>query len=405
MTSEVKQLLKALQQTAEATIPRLVFPNTKQEEWKYTDPSALQSIRWQTALPQFESTVTPIPEAEFALVFANGTFIPDRSVVEPGELLVLGSVLTDNSSASLLSAHLGKYTDDWDMLSQINSSSCEDLSLIYVPQNYADGTIVALHYLNQGQHSASHPRCLVVLAPHSRLTIVEVHQGNEDVYWANPLTEIYVGEQAVLNHIIWQHQGLSAFHTQTTRVVQAKNSFYQLQTIDVGAQLSRHNLHVQLQGDATSTTLEGLVTIGANQTSDTYSTIVHSHPSGRSNQLHKCILRDHSHGVFSGQICVTKQGQLTDAQQMSRNLLLSPHARIDTKPQLQIVADNVKCTHGATVSQLDREEQFYLQSRGIDPVTATNLLTYAFAGEILQNIPIASVREAIVKLIFAQTIV
>jgi Fe-S cluster assembly protein SufD len=393
---EIKRLLKAINADATAALQKLVFPHTKQEDWRYTDISPLQTIPWQIAQSVPTIDVSLLPEAQYQLVFHNNVFQPDRSIVSHKDLLVLGTVGEGNDGGShLIAAHLGQHTDPQDVLSQINSQFCQDLSFIYVPPNYGERAVIALHYGNQGQHWVTHPRSLIVLAPHTQLTIVEMHQGNGEEYWSNPVTEIYLGEHAQLTHVLWQEQGTAAFHTKTTRVIQAKNSFYHLQTIDLGARLSRHNLHIAPQGDSTSTTVQGLVLIRGHQLADTHSTIVHSYPEGRSNQLHKCILREHSHGVFNGRIWVTKTGQLTDARQLSRNLLLSPHARIDTKPQLEIVADNVKCSHGATVSQLDREEAFYLQSRGIDLATAQQMLIYAFAAEIIKDIPLPSLRERI----------
>lgn len=399
MKPEVKRLLTAINTEGAEALQHLVFPNSQQEDWKYLDLDPLKEISWQMGQAGSEVEFQSIPEAQYTLCFSNNTFQPDRSVFSEKDLLVLGSVgEAEGNFSHLISAHLGQHIDPKDVFTQLNSQSCRDLAFIYSPPDYTAAPVIALHYHSQGHHWVNHPRSLIILAPHTQLTIMEVYTGNGDVYWSNPVTEIYVGEQAQLTHIVLQEQGKAAFHSKTTRVVQAKNSFYHIQTIDLGAHLSRHNLHIKHQGDSTSTTAQGLVMIGANQTADTHSTILHSFPEGRSNQLHKCILQDHSHGVFNGRICVTKAGQLTDARQMSRNLLLSPHARIDTKPQLEIVADNVKCSHGATVSQLDRDEQFYLQSRGIDLNRAKNLLTQGFAGEIIKDIPIRSVRERLFQL-------
>lgn len=394
MNPEVERLLNSLRTEAAERLTQLHFPSVGEEDWKYTDLTPIKEIPWQTG--QIDALIEPcsLPEADYQLVFHNGICQRERSLFCIDNLCVLGSVAGDiKQCGHVLFAHLGQYTDDGDYLTQLNSQACHDLALIYAPSQWQQETTIGLHFLNSGHHTVSHPRCLIVLSPHTRLRIVEIHTGTEAEYWSNPVTEIYIGEQAQLNHVILQKQGRLGFHTKTTRVRQAKQSFYQLQTIDLGARLSRHNLHIQQQGEATTTIVQGLVSIAGTQLADTHSAIIHSHPQGRSNQLHKCILREHSHGVFNGRICVAKTGQLTDASQLSRNLLLSPHARIDTKPQLEIVADNVKCAHGATVSQIDRDELFYLQSRGIDLATATDILTYAFAGEIIKNIPLPSMRD------------
>jgi Fe-S cluster assembly protein SufD len=163
----------------------------------------------------------------------------------------------------------------------------------------------------------------------------------------------------------------------------------------LGAKLSRHNLEILQTGEQTETTLNGLTMIAGNQVADTHSAIALNHPYGTSKQLHKCIVGDHAHAVFNGKVFVPKPAQLTDAAQLNRNLLLSSKARVDTKPQLEITADNVKCAHGATVSQLEDDEIFYLQSRGIDSNDARKLLVNAFAAEIINHIPVPSLRNTL----------
>ncbi|NET11229.1 MAG: Fe-S cluster assembly protein SufD, partial [Symploca sp. SIO2B6] len=177
-----------------------------------------------------------------------------------------------------------------------------------------------------------------------------------------------------------------------TAVSQAPDSRYHCHAISLWGRISRHNLEIFQTGPQTETILNGLSMIGGKQLADTHSLIAYNHPHSTSQQLHKCIVDDHAHAVFNGKVNVPQAAQLTDAGQLNRNLLLSPNGRVDTKPQLEIVADNVKCTHGATVSQLKADEVFYLQSRGIDSTRAQNLLIYAFAAEILEALPIDSLK-------------
>jgi Fe-S cluster assembly protein SufD len=178
---------------------------------------------------------------------------------------------------------------------------------------------------------------------------------------------------------------------------------YKNQSISFGAKISRQNLVVQQMAEQTETSLTGLAFIDDDQLADTHSCIAHNYPHGSSKQLHKCIADGHSHAVFNGKIQVAKLAQQTDSAQLSRNLLLSAKARVDTKPQLEIFADNVKCAHGATVSQLDAEEIFYLQSRAIDAESAANLLTYAFATEAIAQIPIVSVQRSLSNFVLEKT--
>ena len=213
------------------------------------------------------------------------------------------------------------------------------------------------------------------------------------VYFTNAVTEIWVEENAQVSHTRIERESNAAFHIGKSAIAQARDSRYTCNAITLGAKLSRHNLDVFQMGEQTETTLNCLTMIGERQLADTHSAIAFNYPHGMSRQLHKCIVADRAHAVFNGKVFVSKPAQLTDAGQLNRNLLLSPKARVDTKPQLEIIADDVKCTHGATVSQLDDEEVFYLQSRGLDETNARNLLINAFAAEIITQLPVASLRE------------
>ena len=213
------------------------------------------------------------------------------------------------------------------------------------------------------------------------------------------MTEIWVGENAQVSHIRVQQESIEAFHIGKSAIAQARNSRYACHAVSFGGQLSRHNLEVFQTGEATETTLNGLTMIAGSQVGDTHSAIALNHPYGISNQLHKCVVGDRAHAVFNGKVFVPKPAQLTNARQLNRNLLLSSKARVDTKPQLEITADNVKCSHGATVSQLEDDQIFYLQSRGIDANSSRTLLINAFAIEIIEQIPVASVRERLTQIV------
>jgi Fe-S cluster assembly protein SufD len=220
--------------------------------------------------------------------------------------------------------------------------------------------------------------------------------------FTNAVTEIWVEENAQVSHTRIERESGAAFHIGKSAIAQARDSRYTCNAITLGAKLSRHNLEVFQTGEQTETTLNGLTMIAEQQLADTHSAIALNHPHGTSNQLHKCIVADRAHAVFNGKVFVPQAAQLTNAGQLNRNLLLSPKARVDTKPQLEITADNVKCSHGATVSQLDDEEVFYLQSRGLDEDDARNLLINAFATEIINQLPLASLRETLSKVISQQ---
>jgi len=200
-----------------------------------------------------------------------------------------------------------------------------------------------------------------------------------------------------------QRESPQAFHVAHCTVSLARASVFHSVGVALGARLSRYNLNVLQAGEGTACTIDGLALIGGQQLADTHSAIDHAHPHGMSRQLHKCIVGGAAHAVFNGKIVVRPGAQLTDSAQSSRNLLLTGKAHVDTKPQLEIFADDVKCSHGATVGQLDAEEVFYLKSRGLSEAAARNLLTYAFGAEIIARIPVATLRQRLERAVLQQT--
>ncbi|MGB8702374.1 MAG: Fe-S cluster assembly protein SufD, partial [Thermosynechococcaceae cyanobacterium] len=222
-------------------------------------------------------------------------------------------------------------------------------------------------------------------------------ESSPNAYWVNAATEVALAENAQLHHTRIQRESTTAFHIGKTAVSQARDSRYSLTALSIGAQISRHNPEVVLTGIQTETHLNGLTVATQIQLADTHSLIHFSQPLCIAKQLHKCIVDNRARAVFNGRIEVPKAAQQTNAAQLSRNLLLSSKARVDTKPQLEIIADDVKCAHGATVSQLDDEEIFYLQSRGLDRESACDLLVKGFAAEITEKVPVAEMRSRLLK--------
>jgi Fe-S cluster assembly protein SufD len=256
------------------------------------------------------------------------------------------------------------------------------------------------------------PRWLLVLGHHASLSVVEdyatigsdcVHLGNSITNLCNAVSEIVLEDGAQLNHTRIQREGGKEVHIGKTAVGQGRDSRYHGVAISIGGRISRHNWEVFHRGEGVETVLDGLTLATDDQLADTHSAIYYAFPNCHSQQVHKCIADGRSRIVFNGKVDVPQAAQLTDAAQLSRNLILSPKARIDTKPELEIVADNVKCSHGATVSQLEEDELFYLQSRGLDRQAATKLLIDAFAGEILQKLPVPSLREVLSRCVSCRT--
>jgi Fe-S cluster assembly protein SufD len=251
---------------------------------------------------------------------------------------------------------------------------------------------------------ASQPRLLLVAGAASKLTLIEdymaLHPGS---YFTNAVAEVVLQASAEVTHVRLQRENLQAFHMASCAVSLGAASHYHAVNLALGARISRLDLQVLQTAEGTRCTLDGLALISGTQLADTHSFIDHAKPHGTSRQLHKCIVGGTAHAVFNGQVMVRPGAQQTDSAQSSRNLLLSSKAHIDTQPQLAIFADDVKCTHGATVGQLDSDELFYLQSRGLSETVARNLLTYAFGADIINRIPVASLRQQLEQTVLEQT--
>lgn len=403
----------AIRDRAADEVRSLALPSTRDEEWRFTDLSPLLTQKFQASPNQdFGLTVADLepfflPESQgCTLVFVNGHYAPRLSSAKD---LPDGLVVTNLADADFLAAKptaLTSYFDKQEGLERtfttLNTASFADAAVIWVSQNVV--TAIPIHLLfvtapataSQNAGLAVSPRCLVVAEHNSALTLIEDHVAiGEGTYFTNSVTEIWAEENSRISHVRLQRDRTDAIHIGKTAVSQAKTSHYACHAISLGAQVSRHNLEVFQSGEETDTTMNGLTLIAGEQLADTHSLLAYTKPYGTSRQLHKCIVDDKAHAVFNGKVNVPQAAQMTNANQLNRNLLLSPRGRVDTKPQLEIVADNVKCTHGATVSQLESDEVFYLQSRGIDAKQAQDLLVYAFAAEILQEIPVESLRSSL----------
>ena len=416
---ETSDFVGKLRQLASDRLETLAFPTTKDEEWKYTDVSALGSLTFanQQATASRSANLEALIANNIApeslgncLVFVNGKYRKDLSdASDVTEGLVIGTLATlGDRILPKLRSHLAQHPDANDYFASLNTACMEDVAIILAPKNLVVENPVQLIFISAPQVGEStlisQPRCLVIAESHSELTFVQTFVGeNHQAYFTNAVTEVWLAEGAQVNHTKVQRQGNEAIHINTTAIAQAKNSVYKNQSISFGAKISRQNLIVQQMAAQTETSLTGLAFLDGEQLADTHSVISHNYPHGSSKQLHKCIADGRSHAVFNGKIQVAKLAQQTDSAQLSRNLLLSGKARVDTKPQLEIFADNVKCAHGATVSQLDAEEIFYLQSRAIDAESAANLLTYAFATEAISQIPVISIQRSLSNFVLEKT--
>ncbi|MBO9997985.1 MAG: Fe-S cluster assembly protein SufD [Cyanobacteria bacterium SID2] len=412
--TEQSDVLESIRDRAEAWVRELAIPTTRDEAWRFTDLSPLFDVEFHAApfveLSESQIETCKLPEAPNSrLVFVNGVYAKSLSDVRAlPDGVFAGSIaeLPDDRKAQL-GQYLAQQPGYEEVFTALNTASLQDVSIVWVPRGKIVETPLQVMFVAAARAKASivQPRCLVVAETNSSLTLIEEYivttEGCPDSggipYFSNAVTEVWLHENAEVNHARLQRDNGTAFHIGKTAVTQARNSRYRCTALTLGAKLSRHNLEVFHVGEGTDTNLNGLTLIGKTQVADTHSTIVHNHPNGTTNQLHKCIVDHKAHAVFNGRIVVPQAAQMTNANQLNRNLLLSPKARVNTKPQLEIVADNVKCSHGATVSQLEADEVFYLQSRGLDKATSENLLVDAFAAEILQDVPVASLQKTMAQ--------
>ena len=416
LPKDTSEFVSELRQIASDRLSTLSFPTTKDEEWKYTDVSSLKNLTFAAQSATSEDVKALITKhsateaSDNLIVFVNGKYSEQFSnITGAAQGLVIGTLanLGDRVLPKLRS-HLAQHPDSNDYFASLNTACMEDVAIAIVPKNLVVEQPVQFLFVSTPQSATetllTQPRCLVIAEAHSNLTFLQTFVGNDDqLYFSNTVTEVWLAEGAQVNHTKVQWQGRGAVHINTTAIAQARNSVYKNQSISIGAKISRQNLIVHQMAEQTETSLTGLAFIDGEQLADTHSVIAHNYPHGSSKQLHKCIADGRSHAIFNGKIQVAKLAQQTDSAQLSRNLLLSSKARVDTKPQLEIFADNVKCAHGATVSQLDAEEIFYLQSRAIDSNSAANLLTYAFATEAIAQIPILSVQRSLSDFVLEKT--
>lgn len=292
---------------------------------------------------------------------------------------------------------------DGDLFWSLNGVGAPDLIVVYVPEGCRVEKPLHLRYCSMrgsefGSDTmpVSNPRVLVVVEKGGEVGLVEEFVGGDEekCYWTNAVVEVIIGEGASVSHSYVQAQSLGAAHIKWTSIRQESNSSYKLVEISSGGKLSRHNLHVQQVGPDTSTELSTLHLSMNDQTQDLHSRLILDHPRGRTNQLHKCIVA-HPRGqaVFDGNVKVNRLAQQTDAGQLTRSLLLVPQATVNVKPNLQIIADDVKCSHGAAISDLEDDQLFYFQARGIDLETARKALIFSFGTEVIDRIPFTSVRD------------
>jgi Fe-S cluster assembly protein SufD len=403
--------LRRLRENAFERFERIGFPSVKEEEWKYTNVVAIGRARFT---PVFGVAQTRLAESNglkpfiydetrrSRLIFVNGIFQKELSSLEalPAGLVAMDFAegLGRNEHEARIREHFERYAGETaNGFTALNTALFRSGAFILIPAGTAVKTPIHLLFISDsdnGAAPASFPRVLVVAEENSAATIIESYASPRDgVYLTNAIVDLVIGSGARLRHNKIQRESLGAFHVATTNAELGQNASYDATAINLGASLSRHNIDVMMDHEGAECWVDGLYMVDGSQHTDTHSLIDHRRPHCTSHQLYKGILDGKSRAVFNGKVFVRHDAQQTDARQTNKNLLLSNEARVDTKPQLEIFADDVKCAHGAAVGQLEEDAIFYLESRGIRPELARNVLTYGFAEEVIHKIGIDSLKR------------
>jgi Fe-S cluster assembly protein SufD len=340
------------------------------------------------------------------LVFVNGEYAPALSTPgsPPRGVVVtnLGEAL--RNGGDLLQRHLTRLARiEESPFTALNTALFRDGGLVHVPAGVDLALPVHLLFVTTAEASGSvvHPRNLIVVERNARASVIEsyVTLAEGTRYWINPVAEVWTGANSWVEHTRIQRESENAFHVASTEVEVSRDSHYRSFSMAMGAGLARHNLNARLASEHAEALLYGLYIVRGEQLVDNHTVLYHDHPNGHSWEVYKGILDGHSRAVFNGKVFVRPEAQKTNAKQTNRNLVLSDHAKVDTKPQLEIFADDVKCTHGATVGRLDDLALFYARSRGVPAEAAERLLTYAFAGEVIEEVALEPVRHELERLV------
>lgn len=405
------QWLRTLRENAFGRFCDAGFPTTRDEDWRFTNVTAISQQEFQ--LPRKNSATVSAEDLQpfqisgtaCRLVFVNGYYAPelsDRGQLPAGvEAGALSEAIDKNPKA--LEAYLGCYVDTQrDAFCSLNTAFLQDGSYVHLGQGTVLDAPIHLLYVSTAADTPQmlHPRNLLVAERNAQGSVVEEHVSLGDgVVFSNVVTELIASENSIVSHHLIERENAKALHISTLRMQQERNTKVSSHSVLTGGALVRNNVHPVLAGEGGECLINGIYLGDDHQHLDNYMMVEHVSPHCASHQFYNGILGGHSHGVFHGRILVHKDAQRTDAKQTNRNLLLSDDAHIDTKPQLEIYADDVKCTHGATIGQIEGNSLFYLRSRGLDEASAREMLLLAFAGECLVRIPSAPVRKYMERIV------
>ncbi|MDA5192396.1 Fe-S cluster assembly protein SufD [Govanella unica] len=388
------EMLASLREEAEARYVALGLPTVADEAWRYVNLGVLRKGAFQlSGLVDADEDALPVTDFGGAvLVLVNGRFVPALSRLEELDGVTVtplaDALVTDATLATRLKA------DDGRALTALNTALWADGLVIRADKPVAK-PLTLLYVSAPGEaEEATHPRLFVDLAPSAELTLIEIYQGRSELlYWVNPVREVTLGANAGFKAVTLYDEGPAAIHTGLLKVVQKRDSRFEHRALSLGGKVVRHEVHVRLEEPGVLCNLMGAALAASGQTLDTYTEMHHLAPHGTSHQTFRSVADAKGTTAYQGRIVVHEDAQKTDAIQSSRNLLLAKGAEANTKPELEIYADDVKCAHGATVGELDEDMLFYLESRGIDPVSAKAMLIEAFVGGVIDDLPVAALED------------
>ena len=387
------------------------FPTKKDEAWKYTSLNAILKNDF-TVFPKEENNIQYSDVKKYFLheidtykvVFIDGIFSSHlSSTTHDGiDVCLMASALSRPKYKMVIDAYFNQIANKDDSLTSLNTAFANEGAYINIPKSKVADKPIEIMYFSTGNEAALlvQPRNLVIVGENSHVQIIERHQSlNENPVLTNSVTEIFAKKRAIVDYYKIQNDTLEANLIDNTYVSQQKESHVSVHTFSFGGNLTRNNLNFYHQGERIDSTLKGITIIGDKQHVDHYTLVQHATPNCESHQNYKTILHDSSTGVFNGKIFVEKEAQKTDAFQQNNNILIGDKATINAKPQLEIFADDVKCSHGCTIGQLDESAMFYMQQRGIPKKEAKALLMYAFTSEVTNSIKIPELKAKIGRII------
>ena len=407
--------LQDMRDRAAVRFAALGFPTVRDEEWRFTNVAPIAAAEFRraseddAAVSESELTGYVYSDAVYRVVFVNGRFAAglSRAMHLPAGVRVGSLAAAVSDQADVVQRYLGQLADfGTRAFSALNTALSADGAYVYIPDGVVLEQPLHLLFVTSGSEPGpimTNPRVLVVAGDRSQSRIVETYAGPRGAaYFTNAVTEIFAGENAVVDHYKVQQESLEAFHVASMHLHAARSSNVSSHSFSLGGKLVRNDVFASLDGEGAECTLNGLYLADGERLVDNHTSIDHAKAHCPSHEIYKGILGGKARAVFNGKIVVRQDAQKTDAKQTNRALLLSDDASINTKPQLEIFADDVKCTHGAAIGQLDEDAIFYLRARGMTYFEARDMLIHAFAGDILNRVKVDALRVALEGELFAQ---